>query len=611
MVEFFAPWCGHCKELAPKYETAAFLASVETEPARAMARVDCDEAKNKNICLEHDVTTVPKIKVFHEGDGYDYEGGFDTQDEIYDGLKLHAQPDWSPPEPPSVVTLRGLQGYREWARGGITGALLVYRGGSNPKEAEKLRARLEAVNAPATINDRQREDNRDPMKVYAAQINLDSCPDFESNFHLKSTNTSLMVVHKGFLFPLHRKWKEGLQDVFWRLEDHEPVQVHRSWSSLQTLVNHGNKFVAVGIFKSTKDPKYNTFAAACTRTLLSQSIMIPCHALLGVTEPASVRAGAVSETFPVGSITCVQPVYYRGAGERAFFRYKGDFEAEKLADWIEKDALPTQVHLLSGDGPQILTNETRHPRIGIVFGDFGWDKDRRDETAYWRDVFWTVAQTLQSKGAPRVQFIMAESASNQGVAESLGVDVSADDAALGMRVEKKKYCYKGDVTDVDQVVDFILRVLSQKVKPFVRSAKPPPARRNRGPVKVVVGSTFQKIVESDRNNDVLIEFYAPWCSYCRRLAPEFTALAKKKKKEGKALVFAKIDVTNNDFNESKYPFVHGLPSLYLVRRGEPDRPVPYDGHNTGSAIGQFLDAVLAGNRQSADPIRTEDDKTEL
>ena len=84
----FAPWCGHCKELAPKYETAAFLASVETEPARAMARVDCDEAKNKNICLEHDVTTVPKIKVFHEGDGYDYEGGSTPKTKYMMGLSF-------------------------------------------------------------------------------------------------------------------------------------------------------------------------------------------------------------------------------------------------------------------------------------------------------------------------------------------------------------------------------------------------------------------------------------------------------------------------------------------------------------------------------------------
>ena len=51
---------------------------------------------------------------------------------------------------------------------------------------------------------------------------------------------------------------------------------------------------------------------------------------------------------------------------------------------------------------------------------------------------------------------------------------------------------------------------------FVKSAEPP--ENNDGPVKVVVGKTFDEIV-LDETKDVLIEFYAPWCGHCKSLEP--------------------------------------------------------------------------------------------
>ena len=57
-------------------------------------------------------------------------------------------------------------------------------------------------------------------------------------------------------------------------------------------------------------------------------------------------------------------------------------------------------------------------------------------------------------------------------------------------------------------------------------------------VRVVVTNTFTAdVIQNDK--DVLVEFYAPWCSHCKELKPHYDALALKLK-HVETVVIAKV-----------------------------------------------------------------------
>ena len=61
LVEFYAPWCPHCKHFAPQYERVAehFVGDQRVR----VAAVDC--VAHNSICKQNAVKSFPTMKVFH------------------------------------------------------------------------------------------------------------------------------------------------------------------------------------------------------------------------------------------------------------------------------------------------------------------------------------------------------------------------------------------------------------------------------------------------------------------------------------------------------------------------------------------------------------------
>lgn len=74
-IKFYAPWCGHCKKLAPVIDDLSTAEALQGSDV-TVAKVDC--TTERSVCERFGVQSYPTLKVVKEGLYYDYNGRRDV-----------------------------------------------------------------------------------------------------------------------------------------------------------------------------------------------------------------------------------------------------------------------------------------------------------------------------------------------------------------------------------------------------------------------------------------------------------------------------------------------------------------------------------------------------
>merc|ERR1712083_959745 len=110
---------------------------------------------------------------------------------------------------------------------------------------------------------------------------------------------------------------------------------------------------------------------------------------------------------------------------------------------------------------------------------------------------------------------------------------------------------------------------------------------NDEPVYVLVGSEFSNVIGKDK--DVFVEFYAPWCGHCKRLAPEYEKVGEAFS-DVDSVIVAKIDATENDTPED----IKGFPTLIFYPAGK-TKGAKYSGDRKQEAIIEYIKENASGD----------------
>lgn len=256
--------------------------------------------------------------------------------------------------------------------------------------------------------------------------------------------------------------------------------------------------------------------------------------------------------------------------------YDGEFELEALKKFINSQAMPLVVDFNHDSAQKIFGGEIKSHLLLFLSKEAG-DFEKYAEPAK------EIAKDFREK----ILFVSinADEEDHGRILEFFGMKKEEVPSMRIIQLQEDMAKFKPATVDLsaDGIRAFVQLFLDGKLKQHLLSQELP-EDWDKTPVKTLVSSNFDEVA-FDKNKDVLVEFYAPWCGHCKQLAPIFDQLGEKFK-DSETIVVAKMDATVNELEHTK---IQSFPTIKLYKKGD-NSVVDFNGERTLEGFSKFLES---------------------
>ncbi|KAJ1503569.1 protein disulfide-isomerase precursor [Coelomomyces lativittatus] len=284
--------------------------------------------------------------------------------------------------------------------------------------------------------------------------------------------------------------------------------------------------------------------------------------------------------------------------DNAVERHQGGFTVEELEKFLHAKAVP-----LVGEINEKTFEHYVSSQLPLVF--FFYNDPKQKET------YKSVMETLAKKYEQKYNFGFCDASKFGGYGEELTLKPEWPAIAIQHMGTREKWAMDqspGSMTDA-KITQFVNQVAEGVLSPSIRSQTLTETKKDHL-YQTTAKSFDEDVINNDQ--DVLVEFYAPWCQHCKRLEPILQSLGKAV--NNKHVKVVQFDGSQNDVPRSAHAEVQGFPTLKLYRANNKKEPLGYEGERTEQAMLTFLQAnahhkdVLADIKISSEST---DDHAEL
>jgi len=578
LVKFYAPWCGHCKSMAPKYEEAAAQLA---EQGSKVVLAELDATKEEELAGRFKIEGFPTLKLFRNGLEEDYNGGRDTKDFVEFCEKVNLPP---------AATLNDETEVKAFIEENGVSAVLFLHDTESSSSATK-RTAFDRV-ARQTNNEYPFGivENKNIMKKYAKDLKVKSLETFmllstsfgsttytlvkESEFKLEKLSLFLNVYTLALVPTWNEQtapsiFKSGEYFFFgFRNSDKESEEYENMLKLLEPIAAKHRAKIAAGdvngvrfVDVTVKNNKEGVELADFFEIDVETS-KFPIYRGVRMTED-----GAIEKYLPPENVN--DP-----SGIELFI---DDFVAGNVKPMLKSEPAPTD-------------NDEKNLKVivGETFNEMVEEKGKDVLVKFYAP--WCGHCKAMAPSYEKLANIFEDIdhvviAKIDGTANDVhydGVDVQGfptlylfSDSADGERQVK--------LYDGERSLKGMLEFLGKKAQPYKLSEKAQtiikshidtndlPSDEEEDDQVVdetnVVALTAETFASTIKENEfVMVEFYAPWCGHCKALKPDYAAAADEIKDFNPNVILAKLDATKYQEVATKNN-VEGFPTLKFFKNG--------------------------------------------